>query len=203
MPGATQRRVAAMREAEAKPLPGSTAVTRGGGAQPLQADGDQGRVRGGAALHRRLVRAPARRRSSRAVSGSNSTSRRRCSGRKGPDGKPRKSSFGPWMMKAFRDARRAQGACAARRSTCSAIPRSGAWNAACLREYEGDLDLILRSLAPGRIEAAAALASVPALIRGYGHVKRGQRGQGSRRARAACRAPRPRPLKSVTLRAAE
>ena len=31
--------------------------------------------------------------------------------------------------------------------------------------------LILRSLAPGKIEAAAALASVPALIRGYGHVK--------------------------------
>ena len=40
-----------------------------------------------------------------------------------------------------------------------------------LAEYEGDLDLILRSLAPGKIEAAAALASVPALIRGYGHVK--------------------------------
>ena len=30
---------------------------------------------------------------------------------------------------------------------------------------------IARSLAPGRVEAAAALASVPALIRGYGHVK--------------------------------
>ena len=33
------------------------------------------------------------------------------------------------------------------------------------------LSMILRSLAPGKIEAAAALASVPALIRGYGHVK--------------------------------
>ena len=32
---------------------------RSGGAQPLPPDGDQGRVRGGAALHRRLVRAPA------------------------------------------------------------------------------------------------------------------------------------------------
>ena len=34
---------------------------RGGGAQPLQAHGLQGRVRGGAALHRRPFRAPARR----------------------------------------------------------------------------------------------------------------------------------------------
>ena len=40
-----------------------------------------------------------------------------------------------------------------------------------LAAYEGDLDLIARSLAPGKIEAAAALASVPALIRGFGHVK--------------------------------
>ena len=53
-------------------------------------------------------------------------------GRKGPDGKPRKSTFGPWMMKAFRVLAAAQSACAARLSTCSAIPRSGAWNAACL-----------------------------------------------------------------------
>jgi indolepyruvate ferredoxin oxidoreductase len=40
-----------------------------------------------------------------------------------------------------------------------------------LSKYEGDLGLILRALSPGKIEAAAALASVPALIRGYGHVK--------------------------------
>ena len=75
---------------------------RGGGAQPVQADGDQGRVRGRAALHRRLVPAPARRRSSRATTGSNSISRRRSSAARAPDGKPRKSSFGPWMMTGFR-----------------------------------------------------------------------------------------------------
>ena len=34
-----------------------------------------------------------------------------------------------------------------------------------------DLDLIAAALAPGRIDAAAALASVPALVRGYGHVR--------------------------------
>jgi len=40
-----------------------------------------------------------------------------------------------------------------------------------LAQYEGDLELIRGSLTAGRIEAAAALASVPALIRGYGHVR--------------------------------
>src|SRR5690606_40711457 len=40
-----------------------------------------------------------------------------------------------------------------------------------LADYEADLETIGAALAPGRIEAAAALASVPDLIRGYGHVK--------------------------------
>jgi len=40
-----------------------------------------------------------------------------------------------------------------------------------LAQYEADLDLIAAALAPARIEAAAALASVPTLIRGYGHVR--------------------------------
>ncbi len=41
-----------------------------------------------------------------------------------------------------------------------------------LAQYEQDLDLIQGLLAPDKVEAAAALASVPSLIRGYGHVKR-------------------------------
>jgi indolepyruvate ferredoxin oxidoreductase len=40
-----------------------------------------------------------------------------------------------------------------------------------LARYEADLELVRAKLAPGRIEAAAALLSVPALIRGFGHVK--------------------------------
>ncbi|TIU84559.1 MAG: hypothetical protein E5W03_12055, partial [Mesorhizobium sp.] len=46
-----------------------------------------------------------------------------------------------------------------------------------LSEYEADLDLIAGALAPGRVEAAAALASVPALIRGYGHVRQASAGK--------------------------
>jgi indolepyruvate ferredoxin oxidoreductase len=40
-----------------------------------------------------------------------------------------------------------------------------------LSDYESDLDRIAETLSPERIEAAAALASVPSLIRGFGHVK--------------------------------
>lgn len=40
-----------------------------------------------------------------------------------------------------------------------------------LAEYETDLDLIEVMLATGQVEIAAALASVPELICGFGHVK--------------------------------
>ena len=40
-----------------------------------------------------------------------------------------------------------------------------------LADYQRDLELILRLLSPATVASAAALASVPATIRGYGHVK--------------------------------
>ena len=43
---------------------------------------------------------------------------------------------------------------------------------ALLASYEADLDLVQRALSSSTLDAAAALAEVPALIRGYGHVKR-------------------------------
>jgi indolepyruvate ferredoxin oxidoreductase len=51
-----------------------------------------------------------------------------------------------------------------------------------LAEYESDLDLVRQRLAPGRVEAAAALLSVPSMIRGFGHVKdaNSQKAQGER-----------------------
>ena len=91
-------------------------------------------------------------------------------GRTGPDGKARKSNFGPWMMKGF--------------SVLAALKglRGGALDIfgytaerrmerRLLADYETDVALIVSKLAPGRIDAAAALASVPSLIRGFGHVK--------------------------------
>lgn len=93
-------------------------------------------------------------------------------GRKGADGKARKSSFGPWMMKGF-------SALAALRGLRGTIfdvfgyTQERRMERQILADYEADLEQIKAALAPGRIEAAAALASVPALIRGYGHVKHG------------------------------
>jgi indolepyruvate ferredoxin oxidoreductase len=91
-------------------------------------------------------------------------------GRKGSDGKARKSSFGPWMMKAF--------AVLARLKRLRGSPLDIFGYAAerrmerrLLAEYEADLELIARSLTPASAVAAAGLASLPALIRGFGHVK--------------------------------
>ena len=92
-------------------------------------------------------------------------------GRKGTDGKPRKSSFGPWMMKGFRLLAALKGV---RGTAFDIFGYSGErrFEKALLAQYEQDLDLIVRVMAPDKVEAAAALASVPSLIRGYGHVKR-------------------------------
>jgi indolepyruvate ferredoxin oxidoreductase len=92
-------------------------------------------------------------------------------GRVGYDGMPKKTSFGPWMMTAFR------ALAAVRRVRGTAFDVFGyseerRFERALLRQYEGDLDLIASSLDAHRIEAAAALASVPSLIKGFGHVKR-------------------------------
>jgi indolepyruvate ferredoxin oxidoreductase len=92
-------------------------------------------------------------------------------GRKGADGKPRKSSFGPWMMKGFRLLAALKGL----RGTAFDVfgySEERRFERELLAQYEQDLDLIRGLLSPDRIEAAAALASVPSLIRGYGHVRR-------------------------------
>lgn len=92
-------------------------------------------------------------------------------GRTGADGKPKKSSFGPWMMGAFRVLSRLKGL----RGTALDVfgySDERRMEKALLAQYEGDLDTIAAALDKRRIEAAAALASVPSIIRGYGHVKR-------------------------------
>ena len=91
-------------------------------------------------------------------------------GRRDADGRPRKSSFGPWMMKGFRLLSALKGL---RGTAFDVFGYSAERRAerALLAQYRDDLDLIERMLEPARIEAATALASVPALVRGYGHVR--------------------------------
>lgn len=93
-------------------------------------------------------------------------------GRKGADGKARKSRFGPWMMKGF-------GVLAALRGLRGTMFDIFGYTAErrmerqLLSEYEADLATIRGSLSQENIDAATALASVPETIRGYGHVKEG------------------------------
>ena len=93
-------------------------------------------------------------------------------GRTGADGQPRKSAFGPWMKTGFRALAALKGLRGTVLDPFGYLAERRAERAQ-LAEYEGDLDLIARSLNRGNAEAAAALASVPALIRGYGHVRQG------------------------------
>jgi indolepyruvate ferredoxin oxidoreductase len=91
-------------------------------------------------------------------------------GRKGPDGKAVKSRFGPWMMKGFAVLAALKGL----RGTVFDVfgyTAERRMERRLLAQYEADLELIRAALAPGRIEAAAALAAAPSLIRGFGHVK--------------------------------
>jgi indolepyruvate ferredoxin oxidoreductase len=122
-------------------------------------------------------------------------------GRRGNDGKPRKSSFGPWMMKGFRLLAAMKGL----RGTAFDLfgyTAERRMERQSLRDYEADLDLIAKALAPGRVEAATALASVPSLIRGYGHVRQASAAKAAgERARLIERLQRP--LASEELQAAE
>lgn len=91
-------------------------------------------------------------------------------GRHDADGLPRKSSFGPWVMKLFGVLARMKGLRGTKLDVFG-YTQERRMERRLLADYERDLDAIEVALAPSRIEAAAALASVPAIIRGYGHIK--------------------------------
>jgi len=92
-------------------------------------------------------------------------------GRRDADGRPKKSSFGPWMMPAFRllaSLKRLRGTAL----DVFGYTAERRWERQLLARYNGDLELILSKLDASTLEAATALATVPSLVRGYGHVKR-------------------------------
>jgi len=102
-------------------------------------------------------------------------------GRVGADGRPRKSSFGPWMMTGFRILARLKGL----RGTAFDVFGKTAERKRerqLLAEYEADLGFIDRQLDASTHEAAVALAAVPSLVRGFGHVREAsmQRASGER-----------------------
>jgi indolepyruvate ferredoxin oxidoreductase len=122
-------------------------------------------------------------------------------GRRDADGKPLKSSFGPWMLKGFRLLAAMKGL-RGRVFDPFGHTAERRMERRLLAQYEQDLDVIARLLEPGRLDAAVALASVPALVRGYGHVKQAAAGKAeAERKRLMARLSEP--LVAQALKAAE
>ncbi|MEO8488077.1 MAG: DUF6537 domain-containing protein, partial [Betaproteobacteria bacterium] len=85
-------------------------------------------------------------------------------------GEPRKSTYGPWMMKAFRMLAKL------RRLRGTALDVFGRteerkMERRLLAEYEAQIDEISKRLAPHNHAIAVEIARIPEHIRGYGHVK--------------------------------
>ena len=86
-------------------------------------------------------------------------------------GEAKKSTYGPWMMNAFRLLARLKGL----RGTALDVFGYSAerrMERQLITDYEKLVDELLTRLAPHNHATAVELASIPELIRGYGHVKK-------------------------------
>ncbi len=90
--------------------------------------------------------------------------------RKGPDGRPGKRKFGPWMGHVFRLLARGK------RLRGTPFDPFG-WSAerkaerALIRQYERDMEEVLENVTSSTMEIAVELAELPLRIRGFGPVK--------------------------------
>ena len=118
-------------------------------------------------------------------------------------GEPKKSTYGPWMMSAFRVLAKLKGL---RGGALDVFGRTAERKAerALITQYEALVDELQGRLAPHNYGIAVELASIPEHIRGYGHVKERQIAQAKareaalldrfRRAPEAVAAPTPAPV---------
>jgi indolepyruvate ferredoxin oxidoreductase len=90
--------------------------------------------------------------------------------RKGPDGRPRKRSFGPWMLRAFRALRHGR--------VLRGTPLDPfGWTAErrlerrLIGEFRDDLARLSQALTAENHERAVEIAAAPQAVKGFGHVK--------------------------------
>ncbi len=85
-------------------------------------------------------------------------------------GEAKKSTFGPWMMRAFRLLAKFKGL---RGTALDIFGRTEERRAerALITEYAATVEQLLAKLTPANHTLALEIASVPEMIRGYGHVK--------------------------------
>ncbi|SEA51715.1 indolepyruvate ferredoxin oxidoreductase family protein [Rubrimonas cliftonensis] len=160
--------VAALRAAEARVAPGAEALTRAAAVSlhKLMSYKDEYEV---ARLHAETLRAAV-------AEGFEGVERIELHlappllARKGPDGHPRKASFGPWMLRAFGLLRRGK----ALRGT--PLDPFG-WTAErrmerrLISEFRADLVRLVAKLTPESHALAVEMASWPQDVKGFGHVK--------------------------------
>jgi len=91
-------------------------------------------------------------------------------GGKGPDGHPKKRAFGPWIVPVFRLLARMKGL---RGTAFDPFGRSSERRTerALIAQYEADMTEVAPLWSPATADAIRALAELPMLIRGFGHIK--------------------------------
>jgi indolepyruvate ferredoxin oxidoreductase len=91
--------------------------------------------------------------------------------RKGPDGKPRKMAFSPWMLDiAFPALAKLKGLRGGALDIFG-MTAERKMERGLIRDFEQDIDELLAGLTPERLPLAVRIAKVPQQIRGFGHVK--------------------------------
>ena len=90
--------------------------------------------------------------------------------RPGPDGRPKKITFGPWVVPVFRVLAAMKGL---RGGALDLFGRTAErrMERALIAEYEADMAEVLAGLTPERLAVARELAELPLTIRGFGPVK--------------------------------
>ncbi|QDL92135.1 indolepyruvate ferredoxin oxidoreductase family protein [Paroceanicella profunda] len=90
--------------------------------------------------------------------------------RKDAQGRPVKTTFGPWMLRAFGLLARLKGL---RGTALDPFGRTGErrMERALITQYEADMAALMSGIGPRTAEIAEALARLPLQIRGFGHVK--------------------------------
>ena len=91
-------------------------------------------------------------------------------GGKGPDGRPRKRAFGPWVLTLFGVLARMKGLRGTVLDPFGWLPERRA-ERALIAQYEADMAEVLPLVAPPTEGAVRALAELPLAIRGFGPVK--------------------------------
>ncbi len=92
-------------------------------------------------------------------------------GGKGPDGYPRKRSFGPWVLPVLRLLARLK-RLRATRLDLFGYTEERRFERALIAQYEADMEFAEAAFSEATRDPAIALALLPLQIRGFGHVKR-------------------------------